>query len=149
MEVERHAGALYTTFLVEPSGARALEFHGLYCWYLSGLDTLSVGNVLAPVFLAFASRLGALVFLPFTQSLFFDDFCTTHHNFISKAYHDHGSRAMEKFDHLGVGTARAILLKGFHSQVSSHLGGALHSLRCCNVWLLWVFFVSHGSWIND
>ena len=62
MEVERHAGALYTTFLVEPSGARALEFHGLYCWYLSGLDTLSVGNVLAPVFLAFSSRLGAMVF---------------------------------------------------------------------------------------
>lgn len=46
MEVERHAGALYTTFLVDLSGARAPEFHGLYCWYLSGLDTLSVGNVL-------------------------------------------------------------------------------------------------------
>jgi hypothetical protein len=46
MEVERHAGALYTTFLVDQSGARALEFHGLYCWYLGGLDTL-FGDVLA------------------------------------------------------------------------------------------------------
>jgi hypothetical protein len=47
MEVERHAGALYTTFLVDKSGAHALEFHGLYCWYLGGgLDTL-FGDVLA------------------------------------------------------------------------------------------------------
>jgi len=105
MEVERHAGALYTTFLVEPSGARALEFHGLYCWYLSGLDTLSVGNVLARFFSH--SRLGAMVF---SQFLFFMIFRTTLHN--PTTLHSEGimttdHRAMEKFDHLGVGTARA------------------------------------------
>jgi hypothetical protein len=61
MEVERHAGALYTTFLVDLSGARALEFHGLYCWYLSGLDTLSVGNVLGR-FLPHSRGFGAMVF---------------------------------------------------------------------------------------
>jgi hypothetical protein len=111
MEVERHAGALYTTFLVDLSGARALEFHGLYCWYLSGLDTLSVGNVLGRLLPHY--RLGAMVFRSFCFA-----FPHTLHNpttLHSSRLTDH--RATEKFDHLGVGTARAAL-SGLHSSLS-------------------------------
>jgi hypothetical protein len=76
MEVERLAGALYTTFLVDLSGARALEFHGLYCWYLSGLDTLSVGNVLGRL-LPHSRGFGAMVFPP---PVFVFSFSHTLHN---------------------------------------------------------------------
>lgn len=141
MEVERHAGALYTTFLVDPSGARALEFHGLYCWYLSGLDTLSVGNVLGR-FLPHSRGFGAMVF---PTPIFIFSFSNTLHNptalhseSITSRITDH--RATEKFDHLGVGTARAAL-SGLHSSLSHRVERCIHS-PCCNVWLLG--FLSHG-----
>jgi hypothetical protein len=87
MEVERHAGALYTTFLVDLSGARALGFHGLYCWYLSGLDTLSVGNVLGRL-LPHSRGFGAIVFPPQVFVSFpFPTICTTLPRFIRKASH--------------------------------------------------------------
>lgn len=43
MEVDDSRVRYTLPFWWNRSGARALELHGLYCWYLGGLDTLSVG----------------------------------------------------------------------------------------------------------
>lgn len=91
MEVDDSRVRYTLPFWWNRSGARALELHGLYCWYHGGLDTLSVGNVLGQGF----SRIMGLEprFPQFSFDSSFHFFSSLQNqDFVQKAlHHDHGS----------------------------------------------------------